>query len=620
MINRRHLLLLIAAAAATRASAELAVEGNEAFEDAQIAGAAYSGVSLDANAVEQLYLRAGYLDARVELTGEESPSPTLTVTEGPQYRVASLAVDNDSPLSRDQVMAFIPFGRGEPPSPPDLRAGLVALLGELAERGYLRAEAEYTVTDAGAARVDVDVAVRGGERYVAGEIGLLGVGPADEAAVRAKLETRPGRPLRERELARDLLAVIDYYRERGYPAASARPRLFKIAERYREIDFDLAVEPGAEVTVAVVEVVGNRRTRDAVIRRELVIVPGDPYDVARLRKSARRIYNLKYFAEEPTIELVDAEAGRVRVTVAERPTYRVTGALAYEPAEEDDAAALIGEMEARLANLAGTGRDLGARYRRLAKEAADASATYYEPWIGGVDLFAQPSGAYKERVTYRKASGEFALGTHPLVDLTVAGGGGFDRVWKENASRKYKVFTWATYDSRDRFENPRRGWQAFGRLELGVKEYLMDGFRERVPRLELDAWRFWPTGRSQVLATRFRAQGFVSQRPGLDEVYPLGGYADLRGFREEQFLTDRQALATTEYRFLTGPGGRLFLFVDTAYHHLKTEKTFDEGFNLGYGCGFRAATTIGTYGVDYGLAAGNGPLDGKIHVSVTQEF
>lgn len=620
MLNRRYLLLLFAVAAATRVLGELAVEGNAAFEDGQIAAAAYGGGNLDASAVEQLYMRAGYLDVRVELTGEEGPEPKLTITEGPQYRVVTMDVDNNSPLSRDQVMKFIPFGPGEPPSPPDLREGLVALLGELAERGYVRAEAEYAVEDAGTDRVDVAVAVRAGERYTAGEIRFLGAGPADEEAVRAKLETRPGRPLRERELARDLLTVIDYYRERGYPAASARPRSFKIAERYREIDFDLVVDPGAEVTVTAVDVVGNRRTRDAVIRRELLIVPGDPYDVVRLRKSARRVYSLKYFAEEPAIELVDADTGRILVTVVERPTYRVTGALAYEPAEEDDAAALIGEMEARLANLAGTGREIDARYRRLAEDSADAAATYYEPWIGGVDLFAQPSGVYKERVTYRKAAGELALGTHPLVDLTVAAGVGFDRVWKENASRKYKVFTWATYDSRDRFENPRRGWDAYGRLELGVKEYLADGFRERVPRLELDAWRFWPTGRSQVLAARFRSQGFVSQRPGIDEVYPLGGYADLRGFREEQFLTDRHALATAEYRFLTGPGGRLFLFVDAAYRHLKTENTFDEGFNLGYGCGFRAATAFGTYGVDYGLAAGDGPLDGKIHVSVTQEF
>ena len=614
------LVVLASAAAAAPAAAELAVEGNAAFGDAEIEAAAYRDGSVDVSAVERLYLRAGYLDVRVESTAEEGAPPTLSITEGTQYRVAALDVANESPLSRDEVAAFIPFGQGDAPSPPDLREGLIALLAELADRGYLRAEAEYAVTDAGPGRVDVAVAVRAGERYAAGEIHLRGVRPRDEDAIREKLETRPGKPLRERALARDFLTIIDYYRERGYPTASARPRAFEVAENYKEIDFDVIVEPGGKVTVTAIDVVGNRRTRDAVIRRELLTVPGEPYDVERLRKSVRRIYNLKYFEAEPDIELADAESGRLRVTVVERPTYRVTGALAYEPRQGETDAALIGEMDARLANLFGTGRELDALYRRLAVESTDAAATYYEPWIGGVDLFAQPSGLFKARVTYRKASGELALGTHPLVDLTVAAGGGFDRVWKENASRKYKLFTWATYDSRDYFDNPRQGWQAHGRLELGVKEYLADGFRERVPRLELDAWRFWPTTRNQVLAARGRAQGFVSQRTSLDEVFPLGGYADLRGFKEEQFLTDRQGLATVEYRFLTGRGGRLFLFVDAAYHHLKTEETFDEGIDVGYGAGFRAATPVGTYGVDYGLAAGDNPLDGKIHVSITQEF
>ncbi len=614
------LVVLASAAAATPAAAELVVEGNVVFGDAEIEAAAYRDGAVDAGAVERLYLRAGYLDARVELTVEEGVPPTLAITEGARYRVAALDVDNDSPLSRDEVAAFIPFGPGDAPSPPDLRDGLIALLAKLADRGYLRAEAEYAVTDAGAARVDVVVAVRAGERFAAGEIHLVGVRRRDEEAIREKLETRPGKPLHERALARDLLTIIDYYRERGYPTASAHPRAFEFAERYKEIDFAVIVEPGDKVTVTAIDIVGNRRTRDGVIRREILTVPGEPYDIERLRKSARRIYNLKYFEAEPDVELVDAEAGRLRVTVVERPTYRVTGALAYEPRQGEAAAALIGEMDARLANLFGTGRELDARYRRLAVESTDAAAAYYEPWIGGVDLFAQPSGLYKGRVTYRKATGELALGTHPLVDLTVAAGGGFDRVWKENASRKYKVFTWATYDSRDYFDNPRRGWQAFGRVELGVKEYLADGFRERVPRLELDAWRFWPTTRSQVLAARGRAEGFVSQRTSLDEVFPLGGYADLRGFKEEQFLTDRYVLATVEYRFLTGRGSRLFLFVDSAYRHLKTEQTFDEGFNVGYGAGFRAATAVGTYGVDYGLAAGDNPLDGKIHVSITQEF
>ncbi|UCH78962.1 MAG: BamA/TamA family outer membrane protein [Candidatus Coatesbacteria bacterium] len=619
MSVRHYIPLLIAAALAGGAGA-LTVEGNEAFstEEIELAAAAPGGV--DVAAVERMYLSAGYLDVAVELVAAEAEAPHVVVAEGPRYEVATLEIVNASPLSRGEVEAFLPFGRGEAPSPPGLREGLEALLAALAGRGYLRAEAEYAIAAVAPGRAAVTVTVRGGERYTAGEIGFPGLPPAEAEDLRDELATRPGRPLRERELARDLLTVIDYYRGRGYAEATARPRHFELAERYREIDFDLQVNAGPQVVVTAIDIVGNRRTRDYVLRRELDLLPGEPYDLNRLRKSVRRLYNLRYFETEPTLELVDAHAGRLRLTVAERRTYRVTGALAYEPARAGEKAALIGEAEAKLANLAGTGREAQGRYLRRAVETAEAEARYYEPWIGGVDLFAEPRGEFRERPAYRKAEGELAVGTHPLTDLTVAGGAGFGRVWGENASRKYKVFTWARYDSRDYFDNPRRGWEAGARLELGVKNYEADDFQERVPRFTLEAWRFFPLGRTQVLAARLRGQGFSSARPSLDEFYPLGGHADLRGYKQEQFLTDRNVLATAEYRFLVGRDNRLFLFVDGAYRHLRAEHLFAEGFEAGYGAGFRAKTPVGIYGVDYGLAVGEGPLEGKIHVTITQEF
>jgi outer membrane protein assembly factor BamA len=614
----KGILLLTMMAASFAAGLE--TDGNAAFGDAEIEVAASGAAGVDVAAVERLYLRAGYLDAAAQLVEEEGIPPRLVISEGPRYRVAALNLDNASPMSRNEVKAFLPFGPGDPPSPPDLREGLLALLAVLAERGYVRAEAEYTLRLVAEGRVDVDVAIRAGGKYTAGEINLIGVAPGDERHILPELETRAGKPLRERSLARDLLTIADYYRERGYPGPTVRPGAFAMAEAYGEIDFDVAVEPGAKVVITTIDVVGNRRTRDAVIRRELRIVPGDAYDLERLRASARRIYNLKYFQAEPEIELVDVDAGNLRVAVAERKTYRVTGALAYEPEQGETSAALIGELEANLANLGGTGREVEAYYRRLTEAHADARASYYEPWIGGIDLFAEPGGLFKDRPAYRKAGGELAFGTHPLLDLTVAAGGGFDRVWGENASRKYKVFTWGRYDTRDYFDNPRNGWEAAGRVELGVKDYVADGFRERVPRLELGTWRYWATSRNQVLAVRARLRGFASERPSLDEFYPLGGYSDLRGFKEEQFLTDRDALATVEYRFLTGPASRIFVFADGAYRHLDAEGAFAEALELGYGAGFRAATAAGIYGVDFGLAAGRPPLEGKLHVSITQEF
>ena len=190
------------------------IEGNVAFADAEIEVAAAGAAGVDAAAVERLYLRAGYLDAAVQLEEEEGQPPRLVISEGARYRVAALDLDNASPLSRGEVKAFLPFGPGEPPSLPDLREGLLSLLATLAERGYVRAEAEYSLRLVGEGRVDVDVAIRAGDKYAAGEVNLVGVAPGDEKAILKELETRPGKPLRERALARDLLTIADYYRFR----------------------------------------------------------------------------------------------------------------------------------------------------------------------------------------------------------------------------------------------------------------------------------------------------------------------------------------------------------------------------------------------------------------------
>lgn len=607
-------ILIFAAAAAA-----LDVEGNTAFTAAEINMAAFSSGAVDPGAVERLYLRAGYLDVAVTLAGGETAPTRLTVAEGPAYKLGKISIVNNSPLDRAALGRYLPFETGAPPSPLDIRAGLNSLLADLAARGYIRAQASWELRAVGGDRAALDITISAGRRYAAGEIALPGISPQDDAALRARLDTRPGKTLGERKLAGDLLAVIDYYRERGYPRAAARPGGFRLADEYKEIDFLIAVTPGEQVVLRTVTIKGNRRTRDAVIRRELTLRPGEPYDLRRVRASARRVYALGYFEEEPGIRLDDEEAGALVVAVREGRTYRAGGALAYEPGEDDDGS-LIGELGVDVGNLAGTGRDLRADYRRLASGLTDASLSYYEPWIGGIDLFAQPQGEFRERTTYRKIESELTLGTHPGTDLTIAAGGGYDRVWRAGASRKLKALGWARYDGRDYFPNPRRGWYGYTRWELGVKTYDADGFRERIPKGEVDAWVFAATARAQVLAARLRLQGFLATRVAEDEFYPLGGRADLRGFREEQFLTDRQALATVEYRFLTGRDNRLFLFADGAYRHRGDLPGAGEGVEAAYGAGFRARTPVGLYGVDYGLALGAGPLEGMLHVSMEQEF
>jgi len=577
-----------------------------------------TAVEPDLAAVERLYDSYGYLDAEIEFSVDGG---TLAIKEGPVYRLAAVSVAGEIPYSAKEVEKRLDIDRGNPLSIQALKRGLAVTLETLRDDGYLEAGVEYEVNKnpaTGTADIALEFGV--GPLYTVGEIEFLGVGAFIEDELRHRMDTREGTRFSEARLGADILSILDLYRENGYPNATAVPGGFILAREFKAVDFMVYVDEGPKVVVGDIFVSGNRRTRDNVLRRELTLEPGEPYDVSDVRKSRRRIYSLKYFIEPPKITVVDPANGVIEVLVEERRTYAISGALGYEPATEYASANLLGYVSASIHNLLGTGRDIDVGFSRTGEDNLDANAAYREPWIGGVDLFARPEVEYRERTTYRRVESELTLGTRPLEGLTVAAGAGFGRVWETNPSRTVKAIGRTEYDTRDYFPNPRTGWEISIDAEGRFKEYYDDGFRDFVPAVELDAWRYFPVARYVAIAARGKAAGVFATRFTDDEYFYLGGPRDLRGFRNEQFPVSHYVLGTLEYRFLVGRDGRLFIFADGAYRRRRGADGTDDGFELGYGAGFRAPTALGIYGVDFAVRAGDSPLDGKIHVTVTQEF
>ncbi|UCE26867.1 MAG: BamA/TamA family outer membrane protein [Candidatus Coatesbacteria bacterium] len=599
-------------------SGSLTVVGNESVPIGEVLTAAGSEAEPDVAAVERLYDLYGHLDAEVRLSADGG---TLMIEEGPVYSLTAVSIAGEIPYAAKEVEKRLNVDRGDPLSVRTLERGLTAILESLRDDGYLEAGVDYEVNkNPGTGTADVTLDFRVGQLYTVGEIRFLGVGAFIEDELRHRMDTREGTRFSEAWLGADIISILDLYRENGYPNATAVPGNFVLARAFKAVDFTVYVDEGPKVVVGDIIISGNERTRDNVVRREFTLKPGEPYDVSDVRKSARRIYLLKYFAEPPDINVVDPANGVLEVNVKERRTYAISGALGYEPATEYASANLLGYVSASIHNLLGTGRDIDVGFSRPGENNLDADAAYREPWIGGVDLFARPEVEYRERATYRRVEGELTLGTRPLEGLTVAAGAGFGRVWETDPSRTVKAIGRAEYDTRDYFPNPRTGWEISIDAEGRFKEYYDDGFRDFVPAVELDGWRYFPITRNMTLAARGKAAGVFATRFTDDEYFYLGGPRDLRGFRNEQFPVSHYALGTLEYRFLVGRDGRLFVFADGAYRRRRSADGTDSGFELGYGAGFRAPTALGTYGVDFAVAAGDSPLDGKIHVTVTQEF
>jgi outer membrane protein assembly factor BamA len=610
-------LILISLIPVLVSGVELEVIGNDYVSTGEIIAAAGSTAEPDVAAIERLYDSYGFLDVEIELQPDDY---ALLITEGPMYRLAAVSVAGELPYTANEVKDKLDIDRGDPLSILALERGVKTILEDLRDEGYLEAQLEYKAdkNPAGTADIYLDFSV--GEIYTVGEIEFLGVGAFIENELRNRMETKEGSRFSEARLGTDILNIIDLYRENGYPEARAVPGRFVLLKDLGFLDFAIFVDEGPRVTVGEISITGNRRTQEKVVYRELTFETGEPYDIAEIRKSRRRLYSLKYFKEPPEIELTDPVNGAIGVNVVERRTYSISGALGYEPATEYASANLLGFLSASVHNFLGTGRDIDLTFSKPGEDDLDAYAAYREPWIGGVDLFARPECTYRKRTTYRRVDGELTFGTRPLTGLTVAAGGGFARVWETDPSRTIKAIGRAEYDTRDYFPNPRTGWEINLDAEGRFKEYFDDGLRDFIPAVELDAWRYLPVTRNTVLAVRGKTAGVFASRFSGDEYMYLGGPADLRGFRNEQFPVSYYALGTLEYRFLVGRDGRLFVLTDGAYRRRKAADGTDSGFELGYGAGLRAPTALGTYGVDFAVAAGDHPLDGKIHVTVTQEF
>jgi outer membrane protein assembly factor BamA len=122
--------------------------------------------------------------------------------------------------------------------------------------------------------------------------------------------------------------------------------------------------------------------------------------------------------------------------------------------------------------------------------------------------------------------------------------------------------------------------------------------------------------------------GRFSSQPVLPiwERYPIGGTSTLRGYDEEAFRVDRYALSRLEWRRFFGRGAqRAFVFWDHAWMGTRLEESpgvhrMHTIHRDGYGAGLRIESAGGLIGIDYGLAAGRPPLEGKIHLQLVSTF
>lgn len=408
----------------------VAFEGNERIDDKTLEAEVAlrprtiytrAKVQSDVTRILTLYRRSGRFAATVEPKVIELPQNRVDVVfeiqEGDVTTVESIKfIGNkefdDSELRtviRTKESAWWRFFSTDDTYDPDR----LSLDRELLRRFYLRGGyADFRVVSS-VAELSPDregfylvFTIEEGERYKVGKVDvhttLKGLDPTQLKDV---LKLAPGDWYDADKVEKSIDALSDAVGTLGYAFVDVRPKL----ERNREahtIDLAFDINEGPRVFIERIDISGNTRTQDRVIRREFRLVEGDAFDAAKLRRSRQRIQDLDFF-EKVNVEQVPGNApdrAVIKVGVEEKSTGSLSVGAGFSTGT-----GILGDVSVRERNFLGRGQDVVVS-ALLGQRRKQAELSFTEPYFLDREVSAGFDGFYIE--TDRQSESSFDVRTY----------------------------------------------------------------------------------------------------------------------------------------------------------------------------------------------------------------
>jgi len=215
------------------------------------------------------------------------------------------------------------------------------------DQGYLQVEVGEPIVDPAPEGLSVTVPIREGPQFHVGSIDVSGDATVDLDALREKLALEEGAVFNRSHLTSDVETLTSHYADRGFYFASVQPRT-SLSQADKTVDVQFYVEKGPLYFVRKVEISGNTRTVDRVIRREMKLTEGELYSARGLELSRLRLRGLGFF-EDVNFEMrstQDPSQLDLDVSVVERPTGSFSFGAGYS--SQDNLVLTAGLSQANL--------------------------------------------------------------------------------------------------------------------------------------------------------------------------------------------------------------------------------------------------------------------------------
>jgi outer membrane protein insertion porin family len=501
------------------------------------------------------------------------------------------------------------------------------------------------------------VVISEGIQYHVHSLSFSGEQQTNEKRLRAILQMKEGAVYSPEALEKDMKSMNDGYGAGGFVDVDIRPQGTPAGRGL--VDLAYTITEGDRSFVERVNIVGNTRTKDKVIRREVVVLPGDVYNTVRIDVSKKRLENLNYFEKVDTFPQDTGIPGRknLLVQVDEKRTGSLQFGAGYSTIDS-----IIGFVEFSQANFdilnwpsfTGGGQKFRAR-AQFGSERQDYSVSLTEPYflnyrlsLGG-ELFYHGasflSSVYNERdygfsIDTRFPLGPFAyagltyrLDNEEIYDVSPAAS---QLIQIEAGARlKSEITPSLVYDTRDNVFLTRHGHRiiftphvAGGFLGGDVQTYGAD--------LEASQYFLLPLDNILLLngeIATIDTWGSGTDVPIFDRLF-LGGANDLRGFdfrdvspKDEngEPLGGRSLIrATIEDTFPIIPKVRFAVFFDVGAVHADAYDFGTSDLASDAGVGLRLDLPIGPLRIDYGFPIQgshfSGSSGGKFNFNVGYQF
>ncbi len=386
----------------------IAFEGNQRIKDADLTNETQlqprqvftrTKVQQDVQRILKIYQRSGRFASKI--------SPKVIQLE--QNRVDLIFEIDEGPLSRIRKIVFIGNRKF---SDSDLRDTIqskeyvfwrllrtsdtydpdrLGLDRELLRRFYLEnSHIDFKVISAVAEltpdREDfvLTFTLEEGERYRYGKIDLeIDLERIDREKLLSLVTLREGEWYNAVDVEKTVDGLTDEMGTLGYAFVEVRPAVKRHPDE-RVIDVTFVIGEGPRVYVERIDIEGNVRTLDKVIRREFELVEGDAFNVSKLRRSRRAIRNLGFFAATE----IDNEEGSatdktiIKTTVSEQPTGQISFGVGYSSID-----GVVGDIGISERNLLGRGQQLTFQ-TQLSETGRHFDISFTEPYFLDRDLTA----------------------------------------------------------------------------------------------------------------------------------------------------------------------------------------------------------------------------------------